>query len=117
MTNIEEKIKNKFLERGYTIHDLDMDNIITQLDAIKKKYNKNYNDIINECEIYNNNDVGALVEDTIDPNIYPKPENPDWTITYRIDTQSCLTELTKANIIQYYITIRNQYLYLCKVIK
>ena len=49
MTNIEEKIKNKCWERGYTIHDLDMDNIITQLDTIKKKYNKDYNDIVNEC--------------------------------------------------------------------
>ena len=117
MTNIEEKIKDKCRERSYVNYDLDMDNIITQLDAIKKKYNKNYNDIVNECEVYCESDIGALVEKTIDPNIYPKPENPDWTITYRIDTQSCLTELTKANIIQYYITIRNQYLYLCKVIK
>ena len=117
MTNIEEKIKNKCWERGYTIHDLDMDNIITQLDTIKKKYNKDYNDIVNECEVYGESNIGALVEDTIGIDIYPKPENPDWTITYRIDTQSCLTELTKANIIQYYITIRNQYLYLCKVIK
>lgn len=117
MTNIKEKIKNKFLERGYIVSNSDMDNIITQLDAIKKKYNKNYNDIINECEIYNNNDVGALVEKTIDPNIYPKPESPDWTITYEINTECCLIELTKANIIQYYITIRNEHLYLCKVIK
>ena len=117
MTNIEEKIKNKCWEKGYIVHDLDMDNIITQLDTIKKKYNKNYNDIVNECEIYCESDIGALVEKTIDPNIYPKTENSDWTITYRIDAQSCLTELTKANIIQYYITIENQYLYLCKVIK
>ena len=72
---------------------------------------------MNECEIYDDNDIEILVEETIDPNIYPKPENPDWTITYRIDAQSYLTELTKANIIQYYITIDNQYLYLCKVIK
>ena len=117
MTNIEEEIKNKCRKRGYVVHDLDMDNIIMQLDTIKKKYNKNYNDIVNECEIYCDSDVGALVEKTIDPNIYPKPENPDWTITYRIDIQYWLTELTKANIVQYYITIRNQYLYLCKVIK
>ena len=117
MTNIEEEIKNKCWKIGYPVHDLDMDNIMTQLDAIKKKYNKNYNDIMNECEIYDDNDIEILVEETIDPNIYPKPENPDWTITYRIDAQSYLTELTKANIIQYYITIDNQYLYLCKVIK
>ena len=51
MTNIEEKIKNKCWEKGYTIYDLDMDNIITQLDTIKKKYNKDYNDIVNECEV------------------------------------------------------------------
>ena len=117
MTNIEEKIKNKCWENGSIVHDLDMDNIITQLDTIKKKYNKDYNDIVNECEVYCESDIGALVEKTIDPNIYPKPENSDWTITYRIDAQSCLTALTKANIIQYYITIENQYLYLCKVIK
>lgn len=117
MTNIEEEIKNKCWKIGYTVHDLDMDNIITQLDTIKKKYNKSYNDIMNECEIYGESDIGALVEDTIDPNIYPKPENPDWTITYRINTQSCLEELTKANIVQYYITLHYQYLYLCKVIK
>ena len=117
MTNIEEKIKNKCWEIGYPVHDLDMDNIITQLDTIKKKYNKDYNDIVNECEVYLTHNVVELVQKTIDPNIYPKPENSDWTITYRIDAQSCLTELTKANIIQYYITIDNQYLYLCKVIK
>lgn len=116
MTNIEEKIKDKCWKRGCIIHDLDMDNIITQLDAIKKKYNKNYNDIVNECEIYYDSDVGALVEKTINPNIYPKPENPDCTITYQINGQYCLTELEKANIVQYYITIRN-HLYLCKVIK
>lgn len=117
MTNIEEKIKNKCWKEGYIVHDLDMDNIIMQLDTIKKKYNKNYNDIVNECEIYGNSGIGALVEKTIDPNIYPKPENPDWTITYEINTEYCLTELIKANIIQYYITIDNQYLYLCNVIK
>ena len=117
MTNIKEKIKDKCWERGYTVHDLDMDNIIMQLDAIKKKYNKNYNDIMNECEIYDNDDIGALMEETIDPTIYPKSENPDCTITYQINGQYCLTELTKANIVQYYITLRYQYLYLCKVIK
>ena len=116
MTNIEEKIKNKCWERGYVVHDLDMDNIIMQLDTIKKKYNKNYNDIVNECEIYCDSDVGVLVEETINPNIYPKPENPDCTITYQINGQYYLAELTKANIVQYYITIRN-HLYLCKVIK
>ena len=117
MTNIEEKIKNKCWENGSIVHDLDMDNIITQLDTIKKKYNKDYNDIVNECEVYLTHDIINLAQTTIDPNIYPKPENPDWTITYRIDAQSCLTELTKANIIQYYITIRDEDLYLCKVIK
>ena len=117
MTNIEEKIKNKCWENGSIVHDLDMDNIITQLDTIKKKYNKDYNDIVNECEVYLTHNIIELVQTTIDPNIYPKPENPDWTITYRIDAQSCLTELTKANIIQYYITIRNEHLYLCKVTK
>ena len=117
MTNIEEKIKNKCWEKGYIVHDLDMDNIITQLDTIKKKYNKDYNDIVNECEVYGENNIGALVEDTIGIDIYPKPENPDWTITYRIDAQSCLIGLIEDNIIQYYITIKNQYLYLCKVIK
>ena len=117
MTNIEEKIKDKCRERSYVTYDLDMDNIITQLDAIKKKYNKNYNDIVNECEIYGNNDVGVLVQKTIDPNIYPKPENPDCTITYQINIEYCLTKLIEANIIQYYITLENQYLYLCKVIK
>ena len=75
MTNIEEKIKDKCRERSCIIHDLDMDNIITQLDAIKKKYNKNYNDIVNECEIYGNNDIGALVKKTINPNIYPTSNN------------------------------------------
>lgn len=117
MTNIEEKIKNKCLKRGYTVHDLDMDNIITQLDTIKKKYNKDYNDIVNECEVYLTHDVIELVEDTIDPNIYPKPESPDLMITYEINTECCLIGLTKANIIQYYITIPNEDLYLCKVIK
>ena len=116
MTNIEEKIKNKCRENGYVVHDLDMDNIIMQLDTIKKRYNKNYNDIVNECEIYCDSDVGVLVEETINPNIYPKSENPDCTITYQINGQYCLAELTKANIVQYYITIRN-HLYLCKVIK
>ena len=72
MTNIEEKIKDKCWKRGYIVSDLDMDNIITQLDVIKKKYNKNYNDIVDECEIYCDNDVGALVQKTINPNIYPK---------------------------------------------
>ena len=117
MTNIEEEIKNKCLKRGYTIHNLDMDNITTQLDTIKKKYNKDYNDIVNECEVYLTHNVVELVQKTIDPNIYPKPENPDWTITYEINTECCLIELTKANIIQYYITIRDKDLYLCKVIK
>ena len=117
MTNIEEKIKNKCWEKGYIVHDLDMDNIITQLDTIKKKYNKDYNDIVNECEVYGESNIEALVEDTIGIDIYPKPENPDWTITYRIDAQSCLIGLIEDNIIQYYITIKNQYLYLCKVIK
>ena len=117
MTNIEEEIKNKCRKIGYPVHNLDMDNIITQLDAIKKKYNKNYNDIVNECEIYGNNDVGVLVQKTIDPNIYPKPESPDLMITYKIDIECCLIDLIKANIIQYYITIRNEHLYLCKVTK
>ena len=117
MTNIEEKIKDKCWKRGYTIHDLDMDNIITQLDTIKKKYNKDYNDIVNECEVYLTHDIVKLVQTTIDPNIYPKPESPDWTITYAINTECCLIGLTKANIIQYYITIPNEDLYLCKVIK
>lgn len=40
MTNIEEEIKNKCWEKGYTVYDLDMDNIITQLDAIKKNTTK-----------------------------------------------------------------------------
>ena len=117
MTNIEEKIKNRCWKEGHIVHDLDMDNIITQLDTIKKKYNKNYNDIINECEIYCESDIGALVEDRIGIDIYPKPENPDWTITCRIDAQSCLMGLIEDNIIQYYITLRHQHLYLCKVIK
>ena len=117
MTNIEEKIKNKCWERGYTIHDLDMDNIITQLDTIKKKYNKDYNDIVNECEVYLTHDIVELVQKTIDPNIYPKPESPDLMITYEINIECCLINLIKANIIQYYITIRNEDLYLCKVIK
>ena len=117
MTNIEEKIKNKCWERGYTIHDLDMDNIITQLDTIKKKYNKDYNDIVNECEVYLAHDIVELVQTTIDPNIYPKPESPDLMITYQINIEWCLIDLIKANIIQYYITIRNEHLYLCKVTK
>ena len=117
MTNIEEKIKNKCWEKGYTIHDLDMDNIITQLDTIQKKYNKDYNDIVNECEVCLTNDIIKLVQTTINPNIYPKPESPDLMITYEIDIEWCLIDLIKANIIQYYITIRNEDLYLCKVIK
>ena len=117
MTNIEEKIKNKCWERGYTIHDLDMDNIITQLDTIKKKYNKDYNDIVNECEVYLTHDIINLVQTTIDPNIYPKPESPDVMITCEIRIDWCLTDLIKTNIIQYYITIRDEDLYLCKVIK
>ena len=117
MTNIEEKIKNKCWERGYTIHDLDMDNIITQLDIIKKKYNKDYNDIVNECEVYLTHDIIKLVQTTINPNIYPKPESPDLMITYEINIEYCLIELIKANIIQYYITIRNEDLYLFKVTK
>ena len=117
MTNIEEKIKNKCWEKGYIVHDLDMDNIITQLDTIKKKYNKDYNDIVNECEVYLTHNIIELVQKTIDPNIYPKPESPDWMITYEIRIDWCLTNLIKANIIQYYITIRDEDLYLCKVIK
>ena len=117
MTNIEEKIKDKCWERGYTIHDLDMDNIITQLDTIKKKYNKDYNDIVNECEVYLTHDIINLVQTTIDPNIYPKPENPDVMITCEIRIDWCLTDLIKANIMQYYITIHNEDLYLCKVTK
>ena len=117
MTNIEEKIKNKCWEKGYTIHDLDMDNIITQLDTIKKKYNKDYNDIVNECEVYLTHNIIELVQKTISPNIYPKPESPELMITYEINIEWCLTDLIKANIIQYYITIRNEELYLCKVIK
>ena len=72
---------------------------------------------MNECEIYYESYIGALVQKTINPNIYPKSENSDCTITYQINPQYWLTELTKANIVQYYITIDNQYLYLCKVIK
>lgn len=117
MTNIEKKIKNKCWERGYSVHHLDMDNITTQLDMIAKKYDKNYNDIINECKIYDVGDIGALVEETINPNLYPQPKNPDCTITYEIRADWCLTNLIEANIIQYYITIRHQCLYLCKVIK
>lgn len=117
MTNIEEKIKNKCWEKGYPIHDLDMDNIITQLDTIKKKYNKDYNDIVNECEVYLTHDIIKLVQTTINPNIYPKPENPELMITYEIKIEWCLTDLVKANIIQYYITIHNEDLYLCKVTK
>ena len=117
MTNIEEKIKDKCRERSCIIHDLDMDNIITQLDTIKKKYNKDYNDIVNECEVYLTHNIIELVQKTINPNIYPKPESPELMITYEIKIEWCLIELIKANIIQYYITIRNEDLYLCKVIK
>ena len=117
MTNIEEKIQNKCWEEGYIVDDLDMDNIITQLDTIKKKYNKDYNDIVNECEVYLTHNIIELVQKTINPNIYPKPESPELMITYEIKIEWCLIELIKANIIQYYITIRNEDLYLCKVIK
>ena len=117
MTNIEEEIKNKCWKIGYPVHNLDMDNIITQLDTIKKKYNKDYNDIVNECEVYLTHDIIELVQTTIEPNIYPKPKSPELMITYEIRIDWCLTNLIKANIIQYYITIRDEDLYLCKVIK
>ena len=53
----------------------------------------------------------------INPNIYPKPKSPDLMITYEINIECCLIALVKANIMQYYITIRDEDLYLCKVIK
>lgn len=72
---------------------------------------------MNECEVYLTHDIIELVQTTIDPNIYPKPESPELMITYEIRIDWCLTNLIKANIIQYYITIRDEDLYLCKVIK